>query len=163
MPGVKLQPTASNVTNACTSSDTGGQIPLSLPAPRTGGIGGTGDRLSPTGKVMMTTGSEPSSQQRHFQTATKSSACCPRRERALWHQRKINWGRVWWLKQSRLGHCSPTSGFISPAQTLAGLLPAWGQVPQTLPPLSPATPCHPCPQPPDSAEQVINSQTKAGI
>lgn len=60
---------ASNVTNVCTSSATGGQIPLSLLAPRTGGIGGTGDRLSPTGKV--TTGMEPSSQplcsqQRHF-------------------------------------------------------------------------------------------------
>lgn len=62
---------ASNVTNVCTSSATGGQIPLSLLAPRIGGIGGTGDRLSPTGKVMMTTGTERSSQllcsqQRHF-------------------------------------------------------------------------------------------------
>lgn len=40
--------------------------------------------------------------------------------------------------------------------------PALSEVPPSCY-LCPPSPCHLCPQPPDTGEQVINSQTKAGI
>lgn len=157
---VKLQPMASNGINVCPSLATKSLFPLF-----SGNSWHWWHGLSPTGKVMMTTGTEPSSQQRHFPgtQATKQrqnllllvprvKGACGIKGKLIGHgledetkpARALQPHWCLYLSGTDLGSAGPGAGTGATSTATSA-------------------PCHLCPQPPDAAEQVINSQTKAGV
>lgn len=151
---------ASNVTSVRAN-------PFPLLAPRTRDVQCRHwwHRLSLTGKMMMTTETEPSSQQRHFpgtQAAKQQQEVLldvPRVKGACGIKGKLI-GQSLMVETKPAGALQPHWCLYLAGTDLGSAAPCTGTGATST---ATSAPCHLCPQHPDSAEQVINSQTKAGI